>query len=201
MFEIGRIRFRPLSEEDLNLLQRWESNFKVTLYSRAQPLGFKNEKDIQREFEEYMENKDKDAKFIIEKREDDKKVGTASYKDRSKKIKNASLGTYIGEKDEWNKGLGHEITAGLCEILFFHKNFDRLNAWSASFNKRAQSVLEKVGFKKTGRARKSGYLLGKRIDWLMFDLLREEYMKDREKILEKIFDEKKEEYIKNYCQI
>lgn len=200
MFQIGRINFKPFSEDDLSLINKWENSFKVTLYSRAEPLNFKNSKDIEKEFEEYLENDDK-QQFIVGKKENNKKIGIASYTDRSNKVKNADLGTYIGEKDEWNKGLGGEITLGLCEILFFHKNYDRLSAWSASFNKRAQSVLEEVGFKNTGRARKSGYLFGKRIDWLMFDLLRSEYMDRREEILDNILGDRKKEYLNKFCKI
>ena len=200
MFEIGRIRFRALTRDDLSFLEKWENTFKVTLYARAQPLVFKNTQDIEEEFEEYMENDDK-QQFILEKKEDDKKIGIASYRDRSKSVKNANLGTYIGEPEEWNKGIGREITLGLCEMLFFQKNYDRLSARSASFNKRAQTVLKDLGFKETGRARKSGYVFGKRFDWVMFDLLREEYMPERQGYLEEILGERKEEYIKNTCKI
>jgi len=200
MFEIGRIRFRALTRDDLSFLEKWENTFRVTLYSRGQPLVFKNTQDIKEEFEEYMENDDK-QQFILEKKKDDKKIGIATYKDRSNTVKNAHIGTYIGEPEEWDKGIGREISLGLCEMLFFHKNYDRLSARSASFNRRAQTVLEDVGFQETGRARKSGYVFGKRIDWVMYDLLREEYMPKRQEFLKKILGGKIEEYIKNNCKI
>ncbi len=200
MFEIGRIRFRALTKDDLSLLEKWENTFQVTLFARAEPLVFKNAQEIKDEFEEYLENDDK-QQFILEKKKDDKKIGIATYRDRSNSVKNANIGTYIGEPDEWNKGIGREITLGLCEMLFFQKNYDRLSARSASFNKRAQTVLEDVGFQKTGRARKSSYLFGKRIDWIIFDLLREEYMPNRQEILEDVLGERKEEYIKETCKI
>ncbi|MFP4001518.1 MAG: GNAT family N-acetyltransferase [Thermoplasmata archaeon] len=200
MFEIGRIRFKPLGRDDLPILEKWENNFMVTLYSRGEPLVFKNTEDVEKEFEEYMDDDDK-QQFILQKKKDDKRIGIATYKDRSRKVKNANIGTYLGERDEWNQGIGREIALGLCEILFFHKNYDRLSARSASFNKRAQTVLKDVGFQKTGTARKSGYVFGKRIDWDIFDLLREEYMEDRQGILESILGEDKEGYVKNSCKI
>ncbi len=200
MFEIGRLRFRPLIRDDLSFLEKWENSFKVTLYSRGEPLVFKNPEDLEKEFEEYLDNEDK-QQFIVEKVEDDKKIGIATYEDNSNAVKNADIGTYIGEEEEWNKGFGKEITLGLCEILFFHENFDRLSAWSSSFNKRARNVLESVGFQHSGKARKSGYLFGKRIDWYMFDLLREEYMEKRDQYLENILGDEKEDYVKNYCKI
>lgn len=200
MFDIGRIKFEPLSRNDLSILEKWENCFQVTLFSRGEPLVFKNSDDIEKDFEEYMDNEDK-QQFILKKKEDNKRIGIATYKDRSWKVRNAKIGTYIGEPDEWNQGIGREIAAGLCEILFFHKNYDRLSAKSATFNKRAQKVLEDVGFKKTGTERKSGYVFGKRIDWEIFDLLREEYMEDRQDILERVLGERKEEYVRNSCKI
>ncbi len=172
----------------------------MTLYSRGQPLVFKNNDDLEREFEEYLDNEDK-QQFMLEKIEDDKKIGIANFEDNSNGVKNATIGTYIGEEEEWNKGLGKEITLGLCEILFFHKNYDRLSAWSSAFNKRAKTVLESTGFQKSGKARKSGYIFGKRVDWLMFDLLREEYMEKRQQYLDEILGDKKEKYINHYCKI
>lgn len=200
MFEIGRIRFRALREEDLSILEKWENTREVTLFARGRPLVFKNIKDIENEFEEYQKDKNK-HRFIVEIKEDGKKIGIATYDESGGMVKKADIGTYIGEDEYWNRGIGKEISLGLCEILFYHRNFDRLSAWSSSFNKRSHKVLKSVGFQKSGRARKSGYLFGKRVDWLMFDLLKSEYLSDREAIIDKILGEKKEEYIISQCKL
>ncbi|MFO7991075.1 MAG: GNAT family protein [Thermoplasmata archaeon] len=199
MFEIGRIKFKPLSRDDLSLVEKWENRFFVTLYSRGRPLVFKNADDVEKDYEEMMENQSK-HRFIIELRENDKSIGIATYDDHSGTVKNADVGTYIGEEDFWNKGIGKDVTLGFCEMLFFHQNYDRPSAWSSSINKRAHKVLTEFGFKKSGVARKSGYLFGKRIDWYMFDLLREEYMATRDEYLDKYLDDK-DEYIRSTCML
>lgn len=199
MFEIGRIRFRPFSREDLSLMEKWENSAQVTLYARCDPLVFKNFEDIERDYEELQKDEDK-HRFVIEMIEDEKTIGIATYEDHSNSVRNANVGTYVGNQEYWNKGIGKEITLGLCEILFFHKNYDRLSAWSSAINKRAHKVLEKLGFKMMGKSRKSGYLFGKRIDWYMFDLLREEYMEKRENHLEGILEDK-EVYLRDYCKL
>ncbi|MEF8874191.1 MAG: GNAT family protein [Candidatus Thermoplasmatota archaeon] len=200
MFEIGRIRFRPFGREDLSFLEKWENARKVTLYARGRPLVFKNSEEIEKEFEEYMDDEDK-HRFMIELRENEKNIGIATYEERNRKVRSGDIGTYIGEQEYWNDGIGKEIALGLCDLLFFHKNFDRLSAWSSTFNKRSHKVLKSVGFQQSGRARKSGYIFGKRIDWLMFDLLREEYISNRDSNLEKILGDKKGDYIVSQCKL
>ncbi len=199
MFEIGKIRFRAMNRDDIPLLENWESEHQVTLFSRGEPLVFKNRDDIENEYEENLKNDDK-LVMIIEQIRDDKAIGIATVKKRSGKVKSADIGTYIGEKKFWNKGLGSNVTLGICEMLFFHKNYDRISAWSSSINKRAHNVLKKFGFKKTGIARKSGYMFGKRIDWVFFDLLKEEYMEKRDEYLHEYL-ENKVSYLKKYCGI
>lgn len=197
MFEIGKIRFRPFDREDIPILANWESRHRVTLYSRGRPLVFKNQDELEKEYEENLQDEDK-LTLIVELIEDDKGIGVATIKDRSRKVKNADIGTYIGDENFWNMGLGTNITLGLCEMLFFHKNYDRISAWSNSINKRAHKVLTRFGFKKSGIARKSGYILGKRVDWVFFDLLREEYLENRENYLEKYLEDKMG-YLREYC--
>ncbi len=199
MLEIGRIRFRPLKREDLHLLEAWENCHECTLYARGKPLVFKNMDEIEKEYEEYLKDTDK-HKFVIEMGQDDKAIGFASYKDSSREVRNASIGAFIGEKEYWDQGLGKEITLALCEMLFFHLRYDRVSAWTSSFNHRARGVLEGVGFIHSGTSRKSGYLYGKRIDWYMYDILREEYMPQRRSYFKKYLEEH-ESYTKDYCTL
>lgn len=201
MYEIGRIRFRPFLKEDLGMMMRWENSHEVTLFARGKPLVFKSPEEIQNEYDDYLKD-DKKQRLIVELIEDDKDIGIATYKDRSGFVREASVGTYIGEELYWNKGLGKEITLGLCEMLFFQLNYDRLSAWSSSINERAHKVLKSFGFKLSGRARKSGYLMGRRIDWCMFDLLREEYMPKREKYLDHyLTEEQLDTYYEKHCTL
>lgn len=199
MFEIGKIRFRPFEREDIPLLLNWENRHRVTLFSRGQPVVFKNRDELERKYEKDLEDDDRQT-LVVEIIENDKAIGVATIKKHSKKVKNADIGTYIGEMDFWNMGLGTNITLGLCEMLFFHKNYDRISAWSSSTNKRAHKVLERFGFKKTGVARKSGYLMGRRIDWVLFDLLKEEYMENRKNHLAEYLEDKSI-YLREYCSI
>ncbi|MFO8109118.1 MAG: GNAT family protein [Thermoplasmata archaeon] len=201
LFEIGRIRFRPLEKEDICLMDRWEDHHVVTLFARGKTLVFKAREEIKREYEEYLENRSK-TRLIVELVEDSKEIGIATYKDRNGDVRSTDIGCYIGEPSYWNQGLGKEIALGFCEMLFYQQKYDRLSAWSSSVNTRAHSVLESVGFQLSGRARKSGYMMGKKIDWLMFDILREEYIPKRKEYLNKYLTEAQlETYSEDYCSL
>ncbi len=202
MYEIGRIRYRPFEREDLCLMDRWENKHEVTLFARGKPLVFKSIEENERDYEKYLEDKDKTRLVVELMVEDDKDIGIATFKERDGDVREASIGTYIGEQRYWNLGLGKEIALGLCEMMFYQKNYDRLSAWSSSINKRAHKVLEAVGFQLSGRARKSGYLMGRRIDWCMFDLLKEEYMPRRKEYIEKYLTKDQiKAYYENHCSL
>ncbi len=201
MYEIGRLRFRPFERSDLYLMDRWEDRHDVTLYARGRPLVFKSMEENEREYEEYLKDKSK-RRLIVEYLVDEKDIGIATYKDVGNEVRTADVGCYIGEQKYWNMGLGKEITLGLCEMLFYLQNYERLSAWSSSVNPRAHRVLEAMGFHLSGRARKSGYIMGRRVDWCMFDLLREEYIPKRREYLERYLSESQLKcYLEDFCTL
>lgn len=199
MLEIGRIRFRPFRREDLHLLECWENFHKGTLYARGRSMEFKNFDELEMDYQKYLDNPKKQI-YLVEICTDDKAIGYATHEDSGKEVKSASIGAYIGESEYWNMGIGKEMTLGLCEMLFFHRNHDRLSAWTSSVNHRSQRVLKELGFKHSGTARKSGYIMGKRVDWLMYDLLREEYIQSREGYIKKYLEDR-EDYLREYCTL
>jgi RimJ/RimL family protein N-acetyltransferase len=148
MFEFGRIQLRPFEMEDIENLHEWHNDDIVMLYSRGHPFQFKNKLLLNEEMEKKLKNKDK-VLLAVELREDGRFIGITKYSlGEWGGVRSTSIGTLIGEKDCWDKGYGKEITLALCEILFMWKNYERLEAWSIEYNKRAHKVLEYYVFKK-----------------------------------------------------
>jgi len=201
MFEFGNIRYRPVEKEDLKLLHEWENDFELIMYSRSKPLNFVNMAQLEKLYEEWVKD-EKELHFIMELVDSKEAIGIARLR-RGEwgNVKTADVGTYIGNKKLWGKGLGKQITVALLEMAFNQLNMDRCEAWSVEYNKRAHKSLEACGFKQGGIMRQAVFVNGRRWNGFHFDILREEYLKIRTNLLKQTLEDKLEEYIKKHCTI
>jgi len=110
-------------------------------------------------------------------------------------VRTAHIGTYIGKKELWGKGLGRQITAAMLEMSFNQLNADRCSAGSVEFNRRAHQALEACGFKKVGISRKTHNVNGRRWDHFHFDILRDEYSTIRLNLLKQVLGDRLEDYL------
>lgn len=201
MWEFGNLRFRPVEKEDLKLLHKWENNSELIMYSRSNPMNFVNMAQLEKQYEEWVKD-EKHLHFIVELIDSKEAIGIARIR-RGEwgRVKTADLGTYIGEKKLWGRGLGKQITVALLEMSFNQLNAERCEAWSVEYNHRAHKALEACGFKKGGVMRQAAFVNGRKWDGFHFDILRDEYLKTRMNLLEQTLGEKLEEYLKRHCTI
>jgi RimJ/RimL family protein N-acetyltransferase len=195
VFEFGRVRFRPLERDDLGLLHGWENDSEVIMYSRSRPLNFASLAQLEKQFEDWMKD-EKELRFIVELVDSKEAIGIARLERQDwGNVKTADVGTYIGKRELWGKGLGREITVGLLEMAFNQLNAERCQAWSVEYNHRAHNALEACGFKKGGTARQTVFVNGRKWDSYHFDILRDEYLNIRLDLLKQTLGNKAEEYI------
>jgi diamine N-acetyltransferase len=201
MFEFGNVRFRPVEKEDLKLLHAWENDFETIMYSRSRPMSFVSMAQLEKQYEDWMKE-EKELHFIMELVDSKEAVGIARIEKQDwGNVRTAAVGTYIGKKELWGKGLGRQITVALLEMSFRQLNAERCEAWSAGYNHRAHKVLEVCGFKKGGAMRQVSFVNGQRWDGFHFDILREEYLDMRDDLLKKTLGNKLEEYVRKHCTI
>ncbi len=201
MFEFGSVRFRPVEREDLKVLHDWENDFEVIMYSRQRPINFVNMAQLEKQYEDWLKN-EKEIHFMVELADSKEPIGIARIeKSDWGSIRAATIGTYIGKKELWEKGLGRQITVALLEICFNQLNMDRCEAWSVEYNHRAHKVLEDCGLKNGGAMRQAVYVNGRRWDGYHFDILRDEYLNTRDSLLKQTLKDKLEEYVKRHCTI
>ena len=201
MFEFGSVRFRPVEREDLKVIHEWENDFEVIMYSRQRPINFVNMAQLEKQYEDWVKN-DRELHFIVELADSKEPIGTARIeKSDWGNVRGATIGTYIGRKEMWEKGLGHQITVALLEMCFNQLNMERCDAWSGGFNNRAHKVLESCGFKKAGSMREAAFVNGRKWDGYYFDVLRSEYLNIRSNLLRQTLGDKSEDYIKRHCTI
>ncbi len=192
MYEAGKIRLRPLERSDLSLVHELENDQYVTFYSRGIVINFKNMDEIIKEYEEDLKGNRK--RFVVEEIDNRKSVGIASIYDNPGPIKRAGIGLYT-KKEYWNSGFGKVATFILLEMLFYFLDYERVEAWSAEYNKRAHKVLMDNGLILEGKVRRGLKVAGKYYDWYLFGILREEYFEKRIDIINKILGEYAKDYL------
>jgi RimJ/RimL family protein N-acetyltransferase len=112
------------------------------------------------------------GRFIIEKK-DGTKIGFISHY-----LVLPNRWMEIGYEiipNERGKGYGTEATQLIVDYLFLSKTIERIQAITDVRNKASQRVLEKVGFKREGTIRKSGYVRGAWTNAYLYSILREEW--------------------------
>lgn len=180
----------------MELLHNWENDFDLMTYSRSKPLNFASMSQLEKLYEDWLKD-ERELHFTVELRDSNEVVGIARLERREwSNVRSADVGTYIGKKELWGKGLGKEITLALLEMAFFQLNMDRCDAWSVEYNRRAHKVLEACGFKRSGSARQSHYVHGRKYDDYHFDVIREEYLQTRSELLGQVLGDRLEEYLK-----
>lgn len=201
MFELGAIRLRPMEKEDLKLLHEWENDFELIMYSRSKPISFVSMAQLEKQYEEWMKD-EKELHFIVELAGSKEAIGTARLRREDwGNVRTANVGTYIGKKQYWNKGLGKQITVALLEIAFHQLNMERCEAWSVEYNHRAHRSLEACGFKKGMVVRHAAFVNGRKWNGCHFDILRDEYLNIRMDLLKQTLGDRVDEYLQKYCTI
>ncbi len=199
MFEFGNVRFRPIEREDLKQLHECENDFELTIYSRSNPINFVSMPQLEKQYEEWIKD-EKHLRFIVELADSNEAIGIARLQQQDwGNVKTADIGTYIGKKELWEKGLGRQITVALMEMSFNQLNAERCEAWSVEYNRRAHKALEVCGFKKGGAVRQAAFVNGRKWDGFHFDILRDEYQEIRMALLKQTLGDKLEEYLKKHC--
>jgi len=76
-----------------------------------------------------------------------------------------------------HKGYGTEAVKDLTNLLFQSKDLARIQAMINENDKAAQEVLEKAGYQKEGKLRKSAFVGGNWRDQYLYGILRDEWKK------------------------
>ena len=122
MFEFGSVRFRPVERDDLRLIHEWENDFELMVYSRSKPMNFANLSQLEKLYDDWVKD-EKELHFIVELTDSKEAVGIARLERREwANVKNVDIGTYIGNKELWGKGLGKQITVAMLEMVFMQLN-------------------------------------------------------------------------------
>ena len=171
-----RIYLSPMSIDDAETYATWFADRKTSdgLHSTEKMYSVEGERA-------WIENSIKNGEynFAIIKKEDDTLLGNCGISNINHKDRIATVGLFIGEESERNKGFGKEVLSLLLEYGFNVLNFHNIKLDVFSFNKRAIACYEKAGFREYGRRHECYFLDGKYHDSISMEILEQDYRKNK----------------------
>jgi RimJ/RimL family protein N-acetyltransferase len=176
------VTLRPVKRSDITYFLKWFNDPEVIQY-----LGMylpMTEMAEEKWIEELGTTRARsDVVFVIEAIEgrSNKPIGSCGLHGISPKDHNATFGIAIGEKDHWGKGYGTEAARLIIRYGFEQLNLHRINSGAIGFNERSIRMHKKVGFTEEGRQRQAMFKNGAFHDHVLFGLLRDEWLKLKEK--------------------
>lgn len=170
------ILLRALEREDLNHLHKWQNDGDIMRLARSYPDNMISMEALEQEYEKAIKGEDHEKQiFIIQERSTKKPIGWASIRHWGKKPVGADIGLAIGEKNQWRKGYGTEVTKLLQHEVFEQLGLHRSEWWTNSDNKGSIALAKKMGFREEGRLRDAVFYDNRFHDIIALGLLREEY--------------------------
>lgn len=172
-FLIGvKIYLRTLEGEDAEAVAGWFNDPEVTrTLKRHRPMSLAAERGF---IERAGQNED-DVVLGIVVKQGDRLIGVTGLHHIDYRNRHTSFGIAIGDKSEWNKGYGTEVTGLMVRYAFETLNMNRIWLHVYENNPRGLRTYEKIGFKKEGVLRQECYREGRYWDTITMAILREEW--------------------------
>ena len=169
---IGKnIYLAPKRLEDAEKFAEWFNDFKTTDY-----IGMSSKIMTLEKEKEYIANHmDDEASLNIVTLDKDKLIGTVGLEHIDHVNMTATLGIFIGDEKEREKGYGTEAIKLILDYGFNYLNLNNIKLDVVEFNERAIACYKKCGFKEYGRRRKCEFIDGKYYDRISMDILKEEF--------------------------
>lgn len=116
--------------------------------------------------------------FAIINKTDDCLIGNISLMKINQIHRTAEVGLFIGDAENRGKGYGSEAMKLILCYAFKILNLNNILLNVFSFNKNAQAMYKKVGFKEIGKRRNAYFYNNKYYDLVSMDILSEEFESD-----------------------
>lgn len=167
-----RIYLSPMSLDDAEKYLEWFCDRNVT-----DGLGvtyFQN--TYQSEYDWLEENLKKQSyQFAIVRKKDDILLGNLGFEAINQVHRTATVGIFIGDEENRNKGYGTEALMLSIGYAFDVLNLNNIMLNVYDFNERAVASYKKVGFKEFGRRRQAYYLNNEYYDIIHMDIIRDDW--------------------------
>jgi RimJ/RimL family protein N-acetyltransferase len=175
-YENENIRFRPFKNEDLPVLEKYLNDPKL-LGRRNVPWGMPEDQPLTtKQIEEILKKwseKKKGLIFAIEKKIDQTLIGHIDCSWNWDPL-HAGISVTIAPSYQ-RQSFGTQALQLMIDYFFNNLPALSINCWIAAWNTAGIEFAKKIGFFSCGRMRRAGIRNGKYYDYLIFDMLKEEW--------------------------
>jgi RimJ/RimL family protein N-acetyltransferase len=190
LYEGQDIRFGPIDhEKDPEIESRWthDSEFmRMMDTAPARPMSAAIIKKQYEKLEKQIEESRNLYHFMIRAKADDRLIGTAAVQRIEWANGNAFLRLGIGAAEDRGKGYGTQALQMLLRFAFAELNLFRVSAMVPEYNETALALLEKFGFVQEVCRRKALERDGRRWDFYVFGLLKDEWQSQTQPALSEV---------------
>lgn len=166
-----RIYLSPINLEDIDKYTEWINDLEIAINLGNAAEVFNQEKE-----KEMLEKLLEDGyHFAIVDKSQDELLGNCGLFDLDKIHKTGEFGIFIGNRNYWDKGYGSEAIRLLLDYGFNLLNLHNISLSVYSFNHRAISCYQKLGFKIIGNRREALEIAGQKYDEIYMDILASEF--------------------------
>jgi diamine N-acetyltransferase len=174
-----KVHLRALELEDLDaILDNWNNLEMRQFLATAWPMS----KNVERKWLERVTTmdpwKDGGLALAIEDKKTREFIGTVSFLDISKQSQSAEFGIAVHKPENFGKGYGTDATKVMLWVGFQILGLNSVYLRTLGENGRAQRAYEKAGFKRAGLLRQATYMMGKFHDFVIMDVIREDFLRD-----------------------
>jgi RimJ/RimL family protein N-acetyltransferase len=179
MYYGEKVRLRALEMEDLdNIMKHW-NNFELRQYLGTQiPMSRHAERQWLERATTMDPWKDGGMVLAVEEKKTGEFLGTVSVFGISKQHKRAEFGIALHNPENLGKGYGTDTTRVMLWVAFHVLGLNSVYLFTLDVNERAQKAYENAGFKRAGVFRKGAYLKGTYHDFIIMDILKEEFLEE-----------------------
>ena len=172
-----KIRLAAVNPEEMaKCFNRWNLDTEYYRLLDSEPPFPWSEKKFKEWLEKDLEKEDKNSYFFsIKPMDEDRVIGFIALFDEHWHHGDTLVGIAIGEREYWGRSYGTDAMQTLLRYAFQELNLRRVGLIVFEYNDRAIRSYEKSGFVLEGRIRGAMRRDGRRWDWLMMGVLRQEW--------------------------
>jgi len=168
------IELKPLSKNNVSSFYKWINDDEVIKYSLPLFLKISTENEIDKWYNELIENNEIVNLGIFHK-STGKLIGYAGICNISETNKSGEFYIFIGEKTMWGKGFGTMATKQILKIGFLDNKLNRIFLTVSEPNTGGIKTYENAGFKLEGKLRQASFRDNEYHDKIIMSILKSEW--------------------------